>query len=437
MREHRYAFTPPGTRNEPIRHLSSHAAVSPLARRAGGGALQAGIAMSRGPRRIGQLQKKHRTSLSLCMIVKNEAETLEQCLRLARPHVDEIVVVDTGSTDGTREIARRYADVFDEIEWPDSFSIARNHSFDLAGGDFILVLDGDEYIEGEAYWRRIHRVLREPNLAAVQLPVLNLLHASQVVAADRMWQERIIRNDPRLRYIGRVHNQILDAIKAYMEAEGGRVVRAEAEVVHTGYAHSDDRMQQKYAPRLKLLEEEYHNPRSDVYRAYYGYQLGVCYFVLHRYADALEVLSEIDYARMTPENAFYAHLLAGQSAIKLNRAPVALAHCNHMFTLSRTEPVAYFTTGIALMMAGSIGDGLLMLLEAYDVNAAGGMSIRFVMNPHQLLQVLARLCGKAGLNDHQKMFATLAEKETINDDAVKALLRSLRTGIVLSEQQAA
>ena len=94
-------------------------------------------------------------TLSLAMIVKNEAEHLEQCLSTARPHVDEIVVVDTGSTDGTQEIAQRYADVFDEIEWPDSFSVARNYSMDKASGDYILILDGDEHIPDEEQWRKL------------------------------------------------------------------------------------------------------------------------------------------------------------------------------------------------------------------------------------------------------------------------------------------
>ena len=91
-------------------------------------------------------------TLSLAMIVKNEAEHLEKCLSTARPHVDEIVVVDTGSTDGTQAIAQRYADVFEEIEWPDSFSVARNHSMDKASGDYILILDGDEHIPDDEQW---------------------------------------------------------------------------------------------------------------------------------------------------------------------------------------------------------------------------------------------------------------------------------------------
>lgn len=393
--------------------------------------------MSRGPRRIASYQRKHEVRLSLCMIVKNEAETLEKCLSLARPHVDEIVVVDTGSTDGTQEIARRYADVYDEIEWPDSFSVARNHSFDLASGDYILVLDGDEYIESADAWRQVHRVLRQTDLAVVMLPVRNLLGPNQVVAADRMWQERILRNDPRLRYIGRVHNQIQEAIQQFMAATGTHLGRAEAEIVHTGYAHAEERMKQKYEPRMKLLKAEYYNPRSPMYRAYYGYQLGVAYYVLQQYEEALDVFCEIDYAQLNQPNAFYSHLLAAQCALKLNRAPVALAHCNQMLSLSRVEPVAYFITGLALLMARQVGDGILMLLEAFDINDAGNLQVRFVMNPRQMFKTLARVCGQVGLHDHQKVFGALHEKETYNPQIVRALVSSLKTGIVKAEYEAA
>lgn len=391
--------------------------------------------MSRGPRRIGKLQRKHR--LSLCMIVKNEAETLEKCLRLARPHVDEIVVVDTGSTDGTQEIARRYADVYDEIEWPDSFALARNYSLDKATGDYILILDGDEYIEEDVYWRRIHKALRDGDLAAVQFPVKNLLGANQLVAADRMWQERVLRNDSRLRYIGKVHHQIKEVIEDYVAATQTRVIQVEAEVIHTGYAHDPDQMRRKYEPRVKLLQEEYYNPRSEVYRAYYGFQLGVAYFVLRRYEDALEVLNEVNYARMTPQNAFYTHLLAAQSALKLSNPAVALVHCNHMLTLSRIEPVAYYTTGLALLMGQKIGDGILMLLEALDIHEAAGINVRFVMNPQAMFRTLASICGKTSLGEHERVFSALAEKETYNPKVVRALISSLKTGIVMAEYEKA
>lgn len=91
--------------------------------------------------------------LSLCMIVKDEAFFIEECLAAAAPHVDEIVVVDTGSSDGTRDIAARYADTLLDFEWIEDFSAARNAGLAAATGDWILVLDADERIAAEDYPR--------------------------------------------------------------------------------------------------------------------------------------------------------------------------------------------------------------------------------------------------------------------------------------------
>ncbi|MDR0964551.1 MAG: glycosyltransferase [Clostridium sp.] len=84
--------------------------------------------------------------ISICMIVKNEREHLEECLKRLRPYDWEIVVVDTGSTDETRAIALRYADKVADFAWCDDFSAARNFSIELADRPYILVLDADEYL---------------------------------------------------------------------------------------------------------------------------------------------------------------------------------------------------------------------------------------------------------------------------------------------------
>ncbi len=85
--------------------------------------------------------------LSLCMIVRDEAFFLARCLDAVVEYIDEIVIVDTGSKDETREIAARYTDNLYQFEWVDDFAAARNFSLSKATGDWILVLDADELVE--------------------------------------------------------------------------------------------------------------------------------------------------------------------------------------------------------------------------------------------------------------------------------------------------
>lgn len=93
-------------------------------------------------------------TISLCMIVKNEEDTLEKCLMSIKDIVDEIIIVDTGSTDGTKEIARKYTNNIYDFAWIDDFSAARNFSFSKATKDYLLWLDADDILlscDGEKF----------------------------------------------------------------------------------------------------------------------------------------------------------------------------------------------------------------------------------------------------------------------------------------------
>src|ERR1700722_16558008 len=88
--------------------------------------------------------------ISLCMIVKNEERFLEACLESVKDVVDEINIIDTGSTDRTIEIAQKYGAKIDYREWRNDFSWARNESLKMATKRWTLVLDGDEELESES-----------------------------------------------------------------------------------------------------------------------------------------------------------------------------------------------------------------------------------------------------------------------------------------------
>src|SRR5258708_37830945 len=91
-----------------------------------------------------------RPTISLCVIARNEADFIGDCLASAQPFVDELVVLDTGSIDATREIARSYNARVGTFEWVDNFSAARNAAIDLATSDWILMLDADERLQPES-----------------------------------------------------------------------------------------------------------------------------------------------------------------------------------------------------------------------------------------------------------------------------------------------
>jgi len=220
-----------------------------------------------------------RTGVSLCMIVRNEEANLPDCLRTAEGLFDEIVVVDTGSTDGTREAARRFGAKVFEFPWVDSFGAARNESVRCASGKWIMWLDADDRLDADNR-ERLRKVLaglgEERDAYAVQ--VRSVLDADRT-AFRLLDQVRIFRNLAAIRWDYRIHEQILPAVNR----AGGVVRWTDVIVDHVGYQDAALR-RRKLERNLRLLELDDAERPDDSFSLF---NLGWTLLDLGRIADAL------------------------------------------------------------------------------------------------------------------------------------------------------
>ena len=148
------------------------------------------------------LDPRPRQILSLCMIVKNERNNLPRCLASIKPYVDEMIIVDTGSEDGTPEIAAEFEAKVRYFEWCDDFAAARNYAISQASGDWILMPDADEemIIESENF---LEQLTLQPDVLAYSIALTEANDQSLTPA----YLIRLLRNVPDIQYIGCFHEQ--------------------------------------------------------------------------------------------------------------------------------------------------------------------------------------------------------------------------------------
>ncbi|MDE5863328.1 MAG: glycosyltransferase family 2 protein, partial [Lachnospiraceae bacterium] len=115
-------------------------------------------------------------TISTCMIVKNEERLLARCLECVRVFSDEIIIVDTGSTDRTKEIAAGYTDKIYDFQWVNDFSAARNFSFSKATKEYIYVADADEVIDDE----NIRQILDLKKVLLPEIDIVQMYYANQL-----------------------------------------------------------------------------------------------------------------------------------------------------------------------------------------------------------------------------------------------------------------
>lgn len=220
--------------------------------------------------------------VSLTMIVRDEEANLPACLEGMAGLVDEIVVVDTGSTDNTKAVARQSgARVFD-FPWCDNFAAARNEALRHAGGDWILWLDADDRLDDENR-RKLAALfgMLGDELAAWLMQCVNV-SPGEDAAATVLEQGRLFRADPRVRWQYRVHEQIVPAI----ERLGGRTHVSDVVLRHIGYNDAAQR-RAKLQRDLRLLMLDLADFPDDPLVLFH---LGWTYWQLGDAAAALPVL---------------------------------------------------------------------------------------------------------------------------------------------------
>ncbi len=221
--------------------------------------------------------KIHNPTLSLCMIVKDEEKFLPICLESVKDHVDEIIIVDTGSTDRTVEIATKYNAKIYHHPWENSFSKARNYSLKYATCDWIMWIDADEEVnKNDAH--KLKDVIRDDEVDVICLPMFNRPIGGKAVST--FIAEKIFRNHIGIHFEGIVHNSL---------KHSGLTKKENIRLNHYGYNQGDKQMEKKFKRTSSLLKLQIKDDPDNPTPHHY---LAISCLERHRYEECIKEAME-------------------------------------------------------------------------------------------------------------------------------------------------
>lgn len=187
--------------------------------------------------------------ISVCIITKNEQENIERCLKSLMPYEMEIIVVDTGSIDNTKDIVQRYTDKVFDFEWCDDFAAAKNFAISKTSNDYIIMLDSDEYID-KFEESELIRTIGNNSDKVGRIQIKNVFKKTDPCKESREWVSRIF-NKKSYHYEGRIHEQIVR-----YDGKEYDTFQAPVTIIHTGYDLTEKEKKAKAKRNISLLEKE-------------------------------------------------------------------------------------------------------------------------------------------------------------------------------------
>ena len=309
-----------------------------------------------------------KNTLSLCMITKNEQNNISRCLKRVLPILDEIIIVDTGSTDKTKEIAKSYGALVIEANWENDFSKIRNTSIRKAKGDYILILDPDELIARSDLFKLRSLIDRdEKNKTAYSFITRNYTDDDKVAGfkpnKDNYGEGklflgyfpskkvRLFPNKKEIFFEGAIHELVENSIKNL----GLKIIDVEIPIHHY---HIDS--EKKHLLYLELAKKKLEKEKNHI--AYY--ELGIQYKELGYYEDAIDSLKQSIRLKPTPLAFYnlgvvYENLKDYENAEKFYRKTLSL---------SPGFSHAYFSLGVCLLKENRLKEAEDCFLKSIRLN---------------------------------------------------------------------
>ena len=188
--------------------------------------------------------------LSICIICKNEELNIEKCLTSFQNTRLELIVVDTGSMDRTKEIALEYTSNVYDFKWCNDFAAAKNYAISKASNDVVMVIDSDEYLDHIDIPALEQMIQKNPNKVG-RIKRRNVFHRNDMQQENREWINRIFSRK-QFHYEGRIHEQVTDL----NGKEDYETYEAPVTILHSGYDLSEEERKKKAKRNIDLLDLE-------------------------------------------------------------------------------------------------------------------------------------------------------------------------------------
>lgn len=349
-------------------------------------------------------------SLSVCLIVKNEEKMLEECLLSVRDIANEIVVVDTGSTDSTIDIAKRYNCKVIRSKWQNNFAQARNVSLENANGTHILVIDADERLINP------HQVIptiqnSDDNVGGWLIKNISKAHnpggSTDTFVNDLL---RLFINHRNIRYNGMIHEQVIDSVLQ----NGYKLQNTVIEILHLGYGLTKDKMIEKQYRNLELLNAQIEKFPDDYYNIF---QRAKTHLALGNpeaaEADTQKVIETADMGgTIYPQALNYGAIIAAQN----DNYDLSIARAEKSLKLVANQAFANFILGDCYTHKGDFGKALNYYLkmekELLNPNSQAGIVGDYILPFEQVKYKIGK--SYVGINEYDKAEAQFIEGNKYN-----------------------